>query len=79
MHPSAASGTMEAGRAGRVPPLDHLIAVSPSPGQFTEALAVCLAPLFNVLYEALMEQLAADPYVLRIPGHDAGTARFGDT
>ncbi|QOV33092.1 hypothetical protein IM697_22745 [Streptomyces ferrugineus] len=59
--------------------LDHLIAVIPSPTQFAEALAVCLEPFFGNLYEALMEQLAADPNLFRIPGDDTGAAGFGET
>ncbi|WP_405763933.1 hypothetical protein OHU34_43535 [Streptomyces sp. NBC_00080] len=64
---------------GMFPFLDHLITVSPSPGQFAESLAVCMEPPFDNLYEALMEQLAADPYVFRIPGDDTGAAGFGET
>ncbi|GGQ97439.1 hypothetical protein ACIRPJ_33255 [Streptomyces asoensis] len=64
---------------GMFPFLDHLIAFSPSPGQFAESLVVCLAPPFDNLYEALMEQLAVAPYVFRIPGDDTGVAGFGET
>ncbi|MEW2400348.1 hypothetical protein [Streptomyces sp. NPDC046862] len=64
---------------GMFPFLDHLITVSPSPGQFAESLAVCLEPPFDNLYEALMEQLAADPYIFRVPGDDTGAAGFGET
>ncbi|MDX5570207.1 hypothetical protein PYK79_52565 [Streptomyces sp. ID05-04B] len=64
---------------GMFPFLDHLIAVSPSPRQFAESLAVCLEPLFDDLYEALMEQLAEDPYVFRIPGDERGAVGFGET
>ncbi|WP_143651080.1 hypothetical protein [Streptomyces phaeoluteigriseus] len=60
------------------PFLDHIIAVSPSPGQFAESLAVCMEPPFGNLYEALMEQLAADPDIFRIPGDETGAVGFGE-
>ncbi|MFI1415703.1 hypothetical protein ACH4Y0_38165 [Streptomyces sp. NPDC020707] len=63
---------------GMFPFLDHLIAVSPSPGEFAESLTVCLEPPFDNLYEALMEQLAADPGIFRIPGDDTGAVGFGE-
>ncbi|MFD5836156.1 hypothetical protein ACFWHV_21680 [Streptomyces collinus] len=44
---------------GMFPVLDHVISLSPSPRHFAEGLAVCLEPLFDGLYETLMEQLAA--------------------
>ncbi|MFK4123217.1 hypothetical protein [Streptomyces longwoodensis] len=46
---------------GMFPVLDHVIALSPSPRHFAHCLAVCFEPLFDELYEALMEQLAAEP------------------
>ncbi|MEV8346422.1 hypothetical protein ACFRKD_08455 [Streptomyces niveus] len=63
---------------GMFPFLDHLIALSPSPGQFVEALAVCLEPLFDGLYEVLMEQLSADSNIFSIPGDERGAVGFGE-
>ncbi|MEU3795857.1 hypothetical protein AB0F07_39775 [Streptomyces fructofermentans] len=63
---------------GMFPFLDHVIAVSPSPGQFAEGLAVCMEPLFGSLYEALMEQLAEDPDIFRVPGDETGAVGFGE-
>ncbi|MDX2571427.1 hypothetical protein QBA57_41605 [Streptomyces scabiei] len=63
---------------GMFPLLDHVIAVSPSPGQFAESLVVCMEPIFGNLYEALMEQLAVDPDVFRIPGDETGAVGFGE-
>ncbi|MGW1761128.1 hypothetical protein [Streptomyces mirabilis] len=39
-------------------------------------LAVCIEPLPDNLYEALMEQLAADPDIFRIPGEETCPASF---
>ncbi|WTO32883.1 hypothetical protein OG399_45625 [Streptomyces achromogenes] len=64
---------------GMFPLLDHVIALSPSPRHFAEGLAVCLEPLFDGLYEALMEQLAADPALFQIPGDETGAAGFMET
>ncbi|MER5914985.1 hypothetical protein ABT124_32110 [Streptomyces sp. NPDC001982] len=64
---------------GMFPFLDHVIAVSPSPGQFAESLAVCMEPPFDNLYEALMEQLAEDSGIFRIPGDETGAVGFGET
>lgn len=64
---------------GMGPCLDHVIAVKPSPRQFAESLLACLSPLMDELYEALMEQLAADPNVFRIPGDESGAAGFMNT
>jgi hypothetical protein len=61
------------------PVLDHVISVNSSPRQFAESLAVCLEPFFDGLYEVLMEQLAQDPYVFRIPGDETGPAGFGES
>ncbi|MFC8093413.1 hypothetical protein [Streptomyces sp. NPDC057301] len=61
---------------GMFPVLDHVISLSPSPRHFAEGLAVCLEPLFDGLYETLMEQLAADPALFRIPGDKGGAAGF---
>lgn len=64
---------------GMFPVLDHVISVSPSPRQFAESLAVCLEPLFEGLYEALMEQLKADPKIFHMPGDETGPAGFMNT
>ncbi|MER6847092.1 hypothetical protein AB0A81_28135 [Streptomyces flaveolus] len=64
---------------GMFPVLSQLIAFSPSPGQFAEALTVCLDPLLDALYEELMEQLADNPAIYQIPGDDTGPAGFGET
>lgn len=64
---------------GMGPLLDHVTSMNPSPRQFAEGLTVCLEPLFDGLYEALMEQLAADPGVFRIPGDESGAAGFMKT
>lgn len=62
---------------GMFPFLSQLIAFSPSPGQFAEALTVCLEPLLDALYETLTEQLAAGPTIFRIPGDETGTGIVG--
>ncbi|MEU5756234.1 hypothetical protein [Streptomyces sp. NPDC047829] len=54
--------------------LDHVISLSPSPRHFAQGLVICLEPLFDGLYETLMEQLAADPALFEIPGDEAGGA-----
>ncbi|WP_143671069.1 hypothetical protein [Streptomyces sp. Ru87] len=54
--------------------LDHAISLSPSPRHFAQGLVICLEPLFDGLYETLMEQLAADPALFEIPGDEAGGA-----
>ncbi|WP_326756868.1 hypothetical protein OH738_40170 [Streptomyces hirsutus] len=59
--------------------LDYFIVISPSPRQFAESLAVCLEPLFDNLYEALMEQLAKNPDIFSIPGDETGPVGFGET
>ncbi|MFF0794722.1 hypothetical protein [Streptomyces spiralis] len=64
---------------GMFPVLDHFIAITPSPGQFAAGLAVCLEPLFDNLYEALLEQLVEDPHVFSIPGDETGAVGFGET
>lgn len=64
---------------GLFPVLDHVIAINPSPRQFAESLVVCLEPFFENLYEALMEQLAEDPDIFRIPGDETGAVGFGET
>ncbi|MFI9772989.1 hypothetical protein ACIHJG_40165 [Streptomyces sp. NPDC052415] len=64
---------------GMFPVLDHVIPLSPSPRQFAEGLSVCLEPLFDNLYEALMEQLATDPALSQIPGDESGAADFMKT
>ncbi|MEW2267966.1 hypothetical protein ACGF5T_30850 [Streptomyces sp. NPDC047853] len=64
---------------GMFPVLDHVISLSLSPGHFAEGLAVCLEPLFDGLYETLMEQLAADPDLFQLPGEESGAAGFMET
>ncbi|MFF7105208.1 hypothetical protein ACFY9X_34015 [Streptomyces nigra] len=64
---------------GMFPVLDHVIALNPSPTHFAQGLAVCLEPLFDGLYETLMEQLAAAPALFRIPGDESGAADFMET
>ncbi|MGW0501191.1 hypothetical protein ACWD0Z_38980 [Streptomyces sp. NPDC003007] len=64
---------------GIFPLLDHVIAINPSPGQFAESLAVCLEPFYDNLYETLMEQLAEDSAIFRIPGDVTGVVGFGET
>ncbi len=61
---------------GMGPVLDHVIALNPSARQLAENLAVCLGPPFDGMYEALMEQLTADPKIFRLPGDDTGPAAF---
>ncbi|MET8182373.1 hypothetical protein [Streptomyces sp. NPDC005336] len=58
--------------------LDHFIVISPSPRQFAESLAVCLEPLFDDLYEALMEQLGGNSDIFSIPGDERGAVGFGE-
>ncbi|MFE2571855.1 hypothetical protein [Streptomyces mirabilis] len=60
------------------PFLDHVIAISPSPGQFAESLTVCMEPPFDYLSEVLMEQLAKDSDIFRIPGDETGAVGFGE-
>lgn len=64
---------------GMGPLLDHVIALNPSPRQFAEGLMACLSPVFDGLYEALVEQLAADPGIFRIPGDETGAVGFMTT
>ncbi|MFG3187087.1 hypothetical protein [Streptomyces nigra] len=64
---------------GMFPILDHVIALSPSPTYFAQGLAVCLEPLFDGLYETLMEQLTAEPGLFQIPGEETGAAGFMET
>ncbi|MEU1868474.1 hypothetical protein [Streptomyces gardneri] len=59
--------------------MDRIVSLSPTPRQFTEGLTACLGGMLDELYEALMEQLAADPYLFRIPGDEHGAAGFMDT
>ncbi|WP_031080256.1 hypothetical protein [Streptomyces sp. NRRL S-118] len=61
---------------GMFPILDHVIALSPSPRHFAEGLAVGLEPLFDGLYETLVEQLTADSALFQLPGDEAGAAGF---
>lgn len=61
------------------PILDHVIALSPSPTYFAQGLAVCLEPLFDGLYETLMEQLTAYPGLFQLPGEETGAAGFMET
>ncbi|MET8816456.1 hypothetical protein ABZW47_31205 [Streptomyces sp. NPDC004549] len=63
---------------GMFPFLSHAFSFSPSPVQFAESLSVCLEPLFDGLYEALMEQLARDPDIFRLPGDETGPVGFGE-
>jgi hypothetical protein len=62
---------------GMFPVLSQLIAFSPSPGQFAEALTVCLEPLLDALYETLTDQLADGPNIFPIPGDESGTGVVG--
>ncbi|MGW2802414.1 hypothetical protein [Streptomyces sp. NPDC001269] len=64
---------------GVFPLLEQVITIYPSPEQFSVSLTVCLEPLMDVLYEALMEQLALDPDVVRIQGDENGAASFMET
>ncbi|MFB7611252.1 hypothetical protein [Streptomyces gardneri] len=64
---------------GLGPVLDRIVSLSPTPRQFTEGLTACLGGMLDELYEPLMEQLAADPYLFRIPGDEHGAAGFMDT
>ncbi|MFB6755705.1 hypothetical protein ACFCX6_32865 [Streptomyces sp. NPDC056353] len=64
---------------GMFPILDHVIALSPSPTYFAQGLAVCLEPLFDGLYETLMEQLTAEPGLFHLPGEETGAAGFMET
>ncbi|MFJ3106517.1 hypothetical protein [Streptomyces sp. NPDC086835] len=64
---------------GLGPYLDHVISVSPTPRQFVESLMACLSPILDELYEALMEQLATDPAIFRIPGDETGVVGLGET
>lgn len=64
---------------GMGPVLDYVISLNPSPRHFAESLAVCLEPLFDGLYEMLMEQLAADPGLFQIPGDESGAVGFMET
>lgn len=62
---------------GMFPFLDHVIAINPSPMRFAESLTVFLEPLFDNLYETLMEQFARDPDIFHLPGDDTGAVGFG--
>lgn len=64
---------------GMFPVLDHMIGLNPSPIQFAECLAICMEPLFDYLYETLMEQLGEAPAIFSLPGDDTGPAGFGET
>ncbi|GEB57241.1 hypothetical protein [Streptomyces gardneri] len=64
---------------GLGPVLDRIVSLSPTPRQFTEGLTACLGGMLDELYEPLVEQLAADPYLFRIPGDEHGAAGFMDT
>lgn len=63
---------------GIFPLLDHVTPISPSPRQLAELLAVCLEPLYDNLYEALMEQLTEDSAIFRLPGDETGVVGFGE-
>ncbi|MFF8931473.1 hypothetical protein ACF1AO_29875 [Streptomyces longwoodensis] len=63
---------------GVFPLLDHVIPISPSPMQSAEALTLCLEPFYENLYETLMEQLAEDPAIFRLPGDERGVVGFGE-
>ncbi|MFB6828440.1 hypothetical protein [Streptomyces hydrogenans] len=56
--------------------LHNLVSISPTPRQFAEGLVACLDPAWDELYEALMEQLATDPNLFRLPGDDIGAGGF---
>lgn len=64
---------------GMFPILDYVIPLSPSPTYFAQGLAVCLEPLFDGLYETLMEQLTAEPGLFQLPGDETGAAGFMET
>ncbi|WP_051779846.1 hypothetical protein, partial [Streptomyces sp. NRRL S-241] len=64
---------------GVFPLLDHVIALSPSPTRFAQGLAIGLEPLFDGLYEMLMEQLTAEPGLFQVPGDETGAAGFMET
>lgn len=64
---------------GMFPILDHVIALSPSPRYFAQGLAIGLEPLFDGLYETLMEQIMAEPALFQIPGDESGAAGFMET
>ncbi|MBY8864524.1 hypothetical protein [Streptomyces sennicomposti] len=64
---------------GMFPLLDQVIAISPSPRQVAEFLALCLEPFLGNLYEALMEQFAQDPDIFSLPGDATGPVGFGET
>jgi hypothetical protein len=59
--PALAALRQRIDEGGMFPVLDRIIAINPSPTQFAETLAVCLQPLLDDLYEALMAQVAAGP------------------
>ncbi|MDI1454271.1 hypothetical protein NHG22_10655, partial [Streptomyces sp. ATE26] len=61
---------------GMFPFLDHVIALSPSPRQFAESLAICLEPFYDNLNEALMEQLRGDPGIFSVPVDERGVVGF---
>lgn len=61
------------------PLLGYMISLNPSPRQYAESLTVCLEPLFDRLYEALMEQLEQGPYIFRTPGDETGAVGFMET
>ncbi|QPK43354.1 hypothetical protein H4W23_01010 [Streptomyces gardneri] len=64
---------------GLGPVLDRIISLSPTHRQCAEGLTACLGGILDELYEALMEQLAADLCLFRIPGDEHGAAGFIDT
>ncbi|MFH0246236.1 hypothetical protein ACGRHY_28315 [Streptomyces sp. HK10] len=39
---------------------------------------VCLEPFYDNLYETLMEQLAEDLAIFRVPGDEPGVVGFGE-
>ncbi|MGW4055937.1 hypothetical protein ACWENA_34455 [Streptomyces sp. NPDC004779] len=56
--------------------LHNLVSISPTPRQLAEGLVACLDPAWDELYEALMEQLATDPNLFRLPDDDIGAGGF---
>ncbi|MFC9457428.1 hypothetical protein [Streptomyces sp. NPDC056983] len=61
------------------PYLDHVISVNPTPRQFAEGLVACLGPILDDLYEALLQQLEADPNLFRLPGDETAAIGFMET
>ncbi|SEE37272.1 hypothetical protein SAMN05428938_8042 [Streptomyces sp. KS_5] len=57
--------------------LTHFIAFAPTPLYFAHGVAACIdSPAVDALYEALMEQYAADPNIFGLPGNTDGFLGF---